>query len=121
VEVNEEVMTLLSNFEPPFDIDEKSAIFLKMKREKTHVLQCGRRIAIISFLLVYLRKRMYSLKTEFNRSIEDQKGGKDLHKSKRSQVFSTQSESFVRMLPNEERKTGTGKPFKLPPIPTNST
>lgn len=40
-EVNEELMSALSKYEPPMDVEEKDATFLKLNRSSNHIVLCS--------------------------------------------------------------------------------
>jgi hypothetical protein len=40
-EVNEELMSALSKYEPPMDVEEKDLTFLKLDRNPNHIVICS--------------------------------------------------------------------------------
>ena len=41
IEVNDEIMGMLSRFEPPLDVEEKDATFLRLDRSPYDLVQCS--------------------------------------------------------------------------------
>ena len=50
IEVNDEIMGTLSRFEPPLEVEEKDATFLKLERNQYDLVQCGQ--SKVSFLCI---------------------------------------------------------------------
>ncbi len=41
IEVNDEIMALLSRYEPPLEVEEKDSTFLKIERSTLHIVTCS--------------------------------------------------------------------------------
>lgn len=55
-EVNEELMGMLSKYEPPLEVEEKDSVFLYLERNPNHFMLCSQN---------YLSKRALLIKNEF--------------------------------------------------------
>ena len=40
-EVNDEIMGMLSKFEPPLEVEEKDSTFLRIQRNPYHIVHCS--------------------------------------------------------------------------------
>ena len=58
-EINSDMMTVFSNFEPPLEVEERNQLFLPLDRATNHIMLCGK---------LYLKNKLPNLAAEYKRS-----------------------------------------------------